>query len=269
MNFLTFTCLQCSRPFEVRASRAKQWTPKFCGWSCRREWERAHPKPVTGIKADPELHRAYKRALREKHRDHVNARRRELDARRREEINRLNKEWREKNNDRWTGRKRERYATDPEFRAKQSEFKKAAYRKKPEQYQAKNRENRLAKIEEYLQRNRAYYEANRHLWIEAGHLRRARQRNAAIGADREAYKLYMRWAQTADIIPCHWCGTDTLTTFRETGKRPVVRRHVDHLVPLARGGKHCVSNLCISCPTCNNRKFTKTPDEFRRSAMSL
>lgn len=39
--------------------------------------------------------------------------------------------------------------------------------------------------------------------------------------------------------------------------------HVDHILPLVRGGKHELVNLAISCPTCNLRKHSKTPDEFR------
>jgi 5-methylcytosine-specific restriction endonuclease McrA len=38
--------------------------------------------------------------------------------------------------------------------------------------------------------------------------------------------------------------------------------HVDHLVPLSRGGHNNPSNLVISCPTCNLKKHAKTPDEF-------
>jgi len=38
--------------------------------------------------------------------------------------------------------------------------------------------------------------------------------------------------------------------------------HVDHLVPLARGGHNNPSNIVISCPHCNYSKNDKTPDEF-------
>jgi len=38
--------------------------------------------------------------------------------------------------------------------------------------------------------------------------------------------------------------------------------HLDHKLPLSRGGKHTWSNLCLACPSCNLRKHTKTAEEF-------
>jgi hypothetical protein len=38
--------------------------------------------------------------------------------------------------------------------------------------------------------------------------------------------------------------------------------HVEHRVPLARGGSNWPKNICLSCGPCNNRKHTKTVEEF-------
>lgn len=38
--------------------------------------------------------------------------------------------------------------------------------------------------------------------------------------------------------------------------------HVDHMMPLVRGGSNDVSNLMLLCPPCNLSKRTKTLDEF-------
>jgi 5-methylcytosine-specific restriction endonuclease McrA len=38
--------------------------------------------------------------------------------------------------------------------------------------------------------------------------------------------------------------------------------HLDHLVPLARGGKHDPRNIVISCPHCNLSKGAKLPQEW-------
>ena len=38
--------------------------------------------------------------------------------------------------------------------------------------------------------------------------------------------------------------------------------HVDHYMPLTRGGKHQIINLKIACPTCNTRKNSKLPEDF-------
>lgn len=41
--------------------------------------------------------------------------------------------------------------------------------------------------------------------------------------------------------------------------------HVDHIMPLAKGGKHERSNIQLLCPTCNVRKSAKDPIEYMQS----
>lgn len=60
--------------------------------------------------------------------------------------------------------------------------------------------------------------------------------------------------EAAQPKACHWCGCCCAQEF-----------HVDHVAPLAKGGVHELSNLCIACPTCNLRKGAKDPIEFARS----
>jgi 5-methylcytosine-specific restriction endonuclease McrA len=50
---------------------------------------------------------------------------------------------------------------------------------------------------------------------------------------------------------CRYCGTDLGDTYE-----------VDHKLPISRGGSHWPENLCLSCPRCNHRKFTKSETEF-------
>lgn len=38
--------------------------------------------------------------------------------------------------------------------------------------------------------------------------------------------------------------------------------HVDHIYPIAKGGKHEPHNIQLLCPTCNVRKWIKDPIEF-------
>jgi 5-methylcytosine-specific restriction endonuclease McrA len=51
---------------------------------------------------------------------------------------------------------------------------------------------------------------------------------------------------------CRWCC------------RPLTagNRHVDHVVPLSRGGLHIPDNLVASCGTCNHRKSNKLVAEW-------
>lgn len=40
--------------------------------------------------------------------------------------------------------------------------------------------------------------------------------------------------------------------------------HLEHKIPLSRGGLHDDANLCLSCAGCNLRKHTKTSEEFMK-----
>lgn len=46
--------------------------------------------------------------------------------------------------------------------------------------------------------------------------------------------------------------------------------HLEHKIPLSRGGTHTPDNVCLSCKTCNFKKHTMTAEEFmeRQSACS-
>ena len=42
---------------------------------------------------------------------------------------------------------------------------------------------------------------------------------------------------------------------------PPGHRHVDHIIPLSKGGKHIPSNLAVACDKCNEHKHSKLPYE--------
>lgn len=41
--------------------------------------------------------------------------------------------------------------------------------------------------------------------------------------------------------------------------------HVDHIVPLSRGGTNDIDNLALACDRCNCSKAARTPEEWRAS----
>lgn len=98
---------------------------------------------------------------------------------------------------------------------------------------------------------RRWKKANPHKVKEYENKRRARELGAQVG-DRRAYAAFVKWARQAVGVPCYWCGTKMRPT----------DRHLDHIIPLARGGADAVANLCVSCATCNVRKNAKMPEEF-------
>jgi 5-methylcytosine-specific restriction endonuclease McrA len=38
--------------------------------------------------------------------------------------------------------------------------------------------------------------------------------------------------------------------------------HLDHLIPLVRGGSDNPNNIAFACALCNWRKHARTPEEF-------
>lgn len=57
-----------------------------------------------------------------------------------------------------------------------------------------------------------------------------------------------RFVMKRDQYICSYCG----------GKA----KHVDHIVPLSRGGSNEEDNLVASCQPCNNKKYYYTPEEL-------
>lgn len=54
---------------------------------------------------------------------------------------------------------------------------------------------------------------------------------------------------------CYYCGVDAGESY-----------HVDHVVPLSRGGGNGPGNIVISCPTCNKSKSNKLPQEWAQGS---
>jgi len=143
-----------------------------------------------------------------------------------------------------------------------------AYRQRPEQ---KERHRKTTsewkrknpdKIREYTakareantERHRKWRYANPDKWAAVVRTRSARKRACAgYVSSSEMYK----WTAAQKKV-CHWCGVRCAHNF-----------HVDHIMPLKRGGGHELRNLCIACPTCNSRKNAKHPIDFAREMGKL
>lgn len=138
-------------------------------------------------------------------------------------------------------------------------------------YQAQNREKLSAKQSQYYSANRdkkarynaAYNAANRKsiavsnaAWAAAN-----QEKCSAIDRNRRARKRSAEGKHsTADVRNiftaqrglCANCKTKLF----KSGKKIM---HVDHIVPLARGGANDKYNLQCLCPSCNLRKSAKDP----------
>ena len=112
------------------------------------------------------------------------------------------------------------------------------YRQRPE-----NKERRKKYIEEY---RKEYYQRPETKRMERAHNQKRRS------LKRAAYVFgsnMLQWLQGQEMI-CFYCG------------KPVEDFHIDHIIPLSRGGAHCEGNWVVTCPQCNLSKNAKTAHEF-------
>ena len=111
--------------------------------------------------------------------------------------------------------------------------------------------NREHVLEHHREHQRKYNAANKDVCRAIKHRYRARKAQSG-GSHTPAELDSIRSAQTdkRGEVRCWWCG------------KPITAWHVDHKIPLARGGSNGVGNLCLSCADCNWRKNAKTPSEF-------
>lgn len=131
---------------------------------------------------------------------------------------------------------------------------------------ATEREQRPGMGEKRRARKRAYRKANPELWAKYERIRYERmtpkQARLRAATSRIRYRARMAGATVepvnyAEVIRrngnvCYLCGT-TLEPKAIT---------VDHVVPLARGGKHSYANLRVACMPCNRSKCAKMLHEL-------
>lgn len=108
--------------------------------------------------------------------------------------------------------------------------------------------------ERVIERTRRYYAANPDK-VRAGRLRR-RARIAQAEGTHTATDIQVQYERQKG--KCYWCNERVGSDY-----------HVDHIVPLARGGSNWPENLVIACPTCNLSKHDKLPHEWPQGGRLL
>lgn len=136
-------------------------------------------------------------------------------------------------------------------------------------YYLANRERCIAAMKEYddahldakRARHRAWREENRERAAEAAReWRRANpERSRALNGAKRARKkaLPYEYIDRTEIYErdagiCGICG----------GATDPDNWHLDHIIPLARGGSHLHENVQVAHPTCNQRKWAYLPEEL-------
>lgn len=114
-----------------------------------------------------------------------------------------------------------------------------------------DRDRRIAKQAEYRKTHPHRLKANRTRFVER-HPERIKANSARQGAARReapTFRVTEKEFRRLRSMPCAYCGAPS--------------EHIDHVTPLARGGRHSIGNLVGACAACNLSKSKKLLVEWR------
>lgn len=120
----------------------------------------------------------------------------------------------------------------------------ANYRAKTEKYKNYSRDYRATHRESVAASQRRYKQQNVGIIKKSNHQYRARKRGAETAPFDEQAQLKRQRGK------CYYCGCK------------LEKYHIEHVVPLSRGGSDRPENKVLSCPECNYRKKDKLPHEW-------
>lgn len=184
---------------------------------------------------------------REKNKDNIKDYKKEMYEKNRENVLQQRKEYYEKNRDmvldrvnKYTDINRE------EINEKRRQFRKDNI----EHMQNQDRKKYVKFREQILLDRKAYNktENGRLIKLKNDGKRRAKLKNGDVTVQQ--LKELER-----NVKVCYWCN--------EPLKNKEV--HIDHYIPLSKGGEHTISNLVIACSKCNHTKSAKDPLVFAQS----
>lgn len=160
---------------------------------------------------------------------------------------RANAAWRERHREAHLERRRQRHAeqmADPAYRERRQQLRDARKDAKREYDRAYRRQNaeRLDAIK------KAWLAANADLRKAISKSYKARRRAREDGGVETS--VLRQWAEDQPKV-CFYCAADCEASC-----------HIDHFLPLSKGGAHVLTNLRISCAPCNLKKNAADPLEW-------
>jgi len=154
-----------------------------------------------------------------------------------------NKKYRENNLNKVKETKRIHYIKHKEY-----------IRKKHKEYYIKNAGDIQNKAKEYRDENKEKIREYAKTESSKNSMRNSRHKRRSITKKGDVTTKQISDLRNNAKI-CYWCN--------ESLKNKEV--HIDHYIPLSKGGEHTISNLVISCFTCNLKKHAKDPIDFANS----
>jgi len=198
----------------------------------------------------------YNRIYRQKNREKVNATKRKWASKNKDKISNYDKGYREKNREKLILHSKQWYAANKDILSAKAKI-----------YRVKNRDKKAAIDKKWAAANRDKTRASSKRWRERNpeKAKLVRQNNEAKNPFRARLKqqkrrqrikengLFLVTQQDAKKLlsgSCFYCHKPS--------------EHIDHVVPVARGGSHSIGNLVGACKKCNQSKGSKFITEWNK-----
>ncbi len=165
----------------------------------------------------------------------------------REIVNQRIKEWAKKHPE-----KRKEYAkrfqSTPEYKKYLAKYRRENIDKVRQQQRDSVRRRRANNPEKVRQYDREYRQReNARITDKAGSQQKRARKKQAPGSFT-AQDIKNKYISQQGL--CYWCNDSIEGDY-----------HIDHYIPLSRGGSNFPDNIVLSCPSCNIRRHNKLPDE--------
>lgn len=152
------------------------------------------------------------------------------------------------------------------YRNENPDYPKEYYYNNRERYAEHNRRWRKENPERAAERSKKWWAENPEKMLEKSKLYRKNnpEKSLISGRTRRARKQNADGSHTADDVfkmldvQKYKCAEPTCQADLSDGY------HVDHIIPLSKGGGNGPDNLQCLCPSCNLRKSSKLPHEWAR-----
>lgn len=143
---------------------------------------------------------------------------------------------------------RKAYSEDAGNRERQLDRIREDRRNNPDKYRQWEQAKYARNSEKIREKRKAYYQRNKEKYFTYRRNREAKLRGGEIGTHTKDDIARIIASQKSK---CYYCGCLCVNEY-----------HVDHIVPISRGGLNTADNLAIACKTCNLKKQSKLPHEF-------
>jgi len=177
--------------------------------------------------------------------------------------NARSKRWRETHKERqlelckiWRANNKERQS-ELEKRWREENYKQILARSR--QYHKEHREERIAYSKRWREEHPEYLAKNRQWKAEHPETRSIYRHNydARIKGNGGAHTLEeLNMLFVSQNYLCYYCNKPFFDNTLNA------EYHIDHKIPVSKGGTNNIDNIAISCPSCNLSKYNKTADQF-------